>query len=50
MSKLSRCRFKGRYGSSANDTVHGVQMDNLVHKDNTGWYRGMSALSKIVLK
>ena len=29
--------FNGRYGSSADDTVHGVQMDNLVHKDNTGW-------------
>ena len=30
-------RFKGRYGSSEDDTVHGVQMDNLVHKGNTGW-------------
>ena len=29
--------FKGHYGSSADDTVHGVQMDNLVRKDNTGW-------------
>ena len=30
-------RFNGRYGSSVDDTVHGVQMDNLVHKENTGW-------------
>ena len=30
-------RFKGRYGSSTGDTVHDVQMDNLVHKDITGW-------------
>ena len=30
-------RFKGRYGSSADDTVHGVQMGNSVHKDNAGW-------------
>ena len=30
-------RFKGYYGSSAVDMVHSVQMDNLVHKDNTGW-------------
>ena len=32
-------RFKGRYGSSADDTefMVCVQMDNLVHKDNTNW-------------
>ena len=31
-------RFKKHYGSGANCTVQqGVQMDNLVHKDNTGW-------------
>ena len=28
--------FKGPYGSSMNDTVHSVQMDNLIHQDNTG--------------
>ena len=28
--------FKGPYGSSVNDTVHSVQMDNLIHQDNTG--------------
>ena len=30
-------RFNGCYGSSADNTVHSVQMDNLVHKDITGW-------------
>ena len=25
------------YGSSMDDTIHSVQIDNLVHKDNTGW-------------
>ena len=30
-------RFKGRHSSGADNTVHSVQMDNLVHKDNTSW-------------
>ena len=30
-------RFKGSYGSNADDTFHDVQMDNLIQKDNTGW-------------
>ena len=25
------------YGSSMDNAVHSVQMDNLVHKDNPGW-------------
>ena len=28
-------RFKGLYGSSMDDTVHSVQMDDVVHNDNT---------------
>ena len=37
--KPGKCvaRFKGHYGSSVDDTVHGVQLENLIHKDNTGW-------------
>ena len=30
-------RFKGRHSSGTDNTVHSVQMDNLVHKDNTSW-------------
>ena len=30
-------RFKGQYGSSANDTIHWVQINNFVHKDNSDW-------------
>ena len=30
--------FKGHYGSITDNTVHGVQMDNTVRWDNTGWY------------
>ena len=33
-------RFNGCNCSSADETVHGVQMDNLVHKDKTGWNKG----------
>ena len=28
---------KRLYGSSVDDTIHGVQMDNLLGKDNTSW-------------
>ena len=35
--KLVIARFKGQYGSSADDTVHSVLVDNLVHKDKFGW-------------
>ena len=34
--KLVIARFKGQYGSSADDTVHSVLVDNLVHKDKFG--------------
>ena len=30
--------LKGRYGLIMDNTVHGVQMDNTVWWDNTGWY------------
>ena len=35
--KLVIARFKGQCGSSSDDTVHSVLVDNLVHKDKLGW-------------
>ena len=35
--KLVIAGSKGQYGSSGDDTVHSVLVDNLVHKDKLGW-------------
>ena len=35
--KLAIAGFTGQYGSSAEDTVHSVLVENLVHKDKLGW-------------
>ena len=34
---------RGRY------RVHGVQMDNLVDKDNTGWNSGTTSTSRLLI-
>ena len=34
--KLVIAGSKGQYGSSGDDTVHSVLVDNLVHKDKLG--------------
>ena len=39
-------KIKGCYGSSANNWVDGVQTDNLVYKDNTGWDNELTGIGK----
>ena len=41
--------FEGSYGSSTYDMVHGVQKDNLVHKNNTGWNSGTISTSRLLI-
>ena len=44
-TEKERERFKGRYGSRADNTVYNVQMDNLIHKDNMGCDSGVGKIA-----